>query len=230
MIRDILTRVRAEKEFVPIADFEDVDGYYRMALERLIWPPSGESRPPRTLGVTSCYDGEGVSTVAAQLATTAAGIDNRRVLLVDGNLAGPSLDGRFGIDRQPGFADLLLELQQEDDVVRPSELENLALLPAGEVYGSLCQVGTPERMDQVVASLAGRFDLVVFDLPPADSHYVVDLARRLDGVLLVVESERVPWEVAQRTRQRLADAKVHLVGAILNKTRHHVPAWLDRGR
>ena len=64
----------------------EVQQHYRAVLRRLGWPPHDETAPLATLGVTSCHHGEGVTTVAAQLAATAAATPNQRVLLVDAHL------------------------------------------------------------------------------------------------------------------------------------------------
>jgi Mrp family chromosome partitioning ATPase len=54
------------------------------------------------------------------------------------------------------------------------------------------------------------------------------LAGLLDGVLFVIEAERVRWQVAERTTEHLRRANVRLLGAVLNKRRRHVPEWLYR--
>ena len=52
----------------------------QMILGHLNWPGGSGLR---SLGVTSCLSDEGVSTVAAHLAATAASSDNGPILLVD---------------------------------------------------------------------------------------------------------------------------------------------------
>lgn len=208
---------------------DEVEGYYRAILRRLAWPGTAASRPLQTLGITSCYEGEGVSTVASQLAAAAAHGDGHRVLLVDGNLVRPSLDRRFGVHRRPGLAESLLGDRQVEDGIQTTPLTSLSLLPAGEPNGSVHQAYDSARLAPTVASLRAKFDLVVFDMPSIGGAGLgIGLARLLDGVLLVVESERVRWEVAQRTKQLLLRAEARLVGAVLNKRQHHVPNWLYR--
>jgi len=72
--------------------------YCRALLRRLEWPSGGSSRSLRTLGVTSCTGGEGVSTVAAHLAAAAAAWGTYSVLLVDANLLGPSVHETFQVE------------------------------------------------------------------------------------------------------------------------------------
>lgn len=81
---------------IPESHPSDVSEYYRSVLRALHWPEpkeEGEPRdsketfgPIRTLGVTSCARGEGVSTTAVQLAAAAAQMDEGHILLVDADL------------------------------------------------------------------------------------------------------------------------------------------------
>lgn len=214
----------------PARGADDVREYYRTILRQLDWPASGDDgRLFSTLGVTSCYDGEGVSTVAAELAVAAACGGDRRVLLVDGNLPRPSLADRFGVAPGPGLAEVLLEQQDVEQAVQTTNVPHLSLLPAGDPCGAIQRAYDSAQLAPVIESLRQAFDLVVFDLPPAgQTGAALGLARLVDGVLLVVESERVRWEVAQRTKHFLLGAEVRLVGVVLNKRRHHVPEWLYR--
>lgn len=209
---------------------DDVREYYRTILRQLDWPGSArDGRLSQTLGVTSCYEGEGVSTVAAELALAAACGGDRRVLLVDGNLTRPSLAERFGAAPGPGLAEVTWEHQEVQPVIQATKAPNLSLLPAGDSVGTAQRAYDSARLAPVIESLRQAFDLIVFDLPPASqAGSAIALARLVDGVLLVVESERVRWEVAQRTKQLLLGAEARLVGVVLNKRRHHVPEWLYR--
>ena len=212
----------------PVRSPEDeVRGYYETLLERLPW--TEPSRRVETLGLTSCYSGEGVSTVAAELAVTAAGHGHRRVLLVDVNLARPSADRAFGVELQPGLAEVLSDPDRLPAAIRPTSVAGLFVLAAGKPDGSPAEVLDSAAVADLIRRLKTDFDLVVFDLPAAgQGGSAARLAALLDGLLLVVEAERVRWEVAQRTSELLRRGHVHLLGAVLNKRRQHVPNWLYR--
>src|SRR5438309_355388 len=72
-----------------------------------------------TLGLTSCSRNEGVSTVAAELAATAARSLGLPVVLVDCNLAHPAVDRVFDVPRGPGLSDVLTETAMARDVLQP---------------------------------------------------------------------------------------------------------------
>lgn len=101
------------------------------------------------------------------------------------------------------------------------------VLAAGDSPGASRRADDSTRSNLAVQELRNDFDLVVFDLPPAgDSAGGDRLAAMMDGVLLVIEAERVRWQVAQRTKERLLHGDARLLGAVLNKRQRHVPGWL----
>jgi len=197
-------------------------------LRGLEWPTGGAA--PKTLGLTSCESGEGVSTLAVQVAVAAASCGELRILLVDANLLRPAVHRFFDRQPQPGLAEILLGQAKFSESVQPAPVAGLSLLAAGACRPEgLSRVYDSPRWPELMERLRQDFSLVVFDLPAAArTTAVMRLAGLLDGVLLVVEAERVRWEAAQRFEEMLHRAGAHLLGAVLNKRRRHLPGWLDR--
>jgi capsular exopolysaccharide synthesis family protein len=193
---------------------------YRALLRRLGWPVSEQGTALQTLGVTSCFHGEGVSTVAAQLAATAAATPARRVLLVDAHLRSSTAANSFGFSPTSGFADAILSGRNDGLEILATRVPNLSLVTAGRVQGNPDHVYDSPALAAFVEELKSDFDLIVFDLPPCgDAHAPLRLAEQLDGVLLVVEAERVGQQAARRVRELLSHSGVRLVGAVLNQHR-----------
>lgn len=206
----------------PVRIPEDgVPGPYRLLLERLSWPGNSTSPPVRTLGLTSCSGGQGVSTIAAHLAVAASQSGNHAVLLVDANPARPSVHQTFGASSTPGLGEVLLDEVGLAAVLQPSPVPNLSVLAAGSVDPQALRGRDPDALTRLVETLQEDFALVVFDLPAVvSSHFPSRLASLLDGVLLVVEADGTPWEVVQRQQELLTQTRVCLVGAVLNQRRH----------
>jgi len=203
--------------------------HHETILRRLAWPANGSPSPLEALGVTSCHAGEGVSTVAARLAAAAASLGNQDILLVDAHFAEPTLHETFCMEPKAGLAEALLERVDLSELVRPTSVEHLSLLGAGLLHAESCRAYDAACLAETVEALKGRFGLVIFDLPPvARESAAVRLASLLDGVLLVVEAERVRWQVARRTKKLLTRAGAPVLGAVLNKRRQHIPSWLYR--
>ncbi len=207
--------------------------HFRAMLRSLHWPEEGgnenEAGALGTLGLTSCSRSEGVSTIAAQLAVAAARVGGGPVLLLDTNLTRPAVHELFDVDLGPGLAEALLNPGALPTWVQPSGFENLSVLTAGEPNSKLPRAFDTAGMDVIIRSVRREYALVVFDLPPAGQEgAAVRLAGLLDAVVLVVEAERVGYEVARRTRELLERAGANVRGAVLNKRREYVPWWLRR--
>ncbi len=205
---------------------DETDEYFHALLRSLPWPGTGLARRIRTVGMTSCYRGEGVSTVAAQTAASAAGSGNHNVLLVDGNLNRPSLHTAFGLSLSPGLAEVLSQDTQSSSVVQHTGLGNLSVLSAG----SAATTGVYEAVDRANAlfgELKKDFDLVVFDMPSVGQvPSSLEWFRLFDSAVLVLEDERVRWQVGQRTAKSLRQAGANLAGVAFNRRQKHIPNWL----
>lgn len=210
-----------------VAGSEELQAHFRSLLSRLPWPADDDNRAARTLGVTSCYSGEGVSTVAVQLAIAAAHCGDRRVLLVDANPTRAAVHRLFDIADGSGWTDVVEERADLAAAVQPTEIPNLFLMAAGQPPSAARRIDDSMRLRRAIQEIRADFDLAVFDLPAAGEAAGADhLVGLLDGVLLVVEAERVRWQVAQRTKERLLRSDARLLGAVLNKRQRHVPGWL----
>jgi Mrp family chromosome partitioning ATPase len=207
---------------------ERVEAQHRALLRSLPWPDTKAGEPLRSLGLTSCRRRAGVSTVATQLAVTAAACGAGQVLLVDAHLAWPGVSRQLRLPVGPGLSELLLEGRSPTDVIQPGPAARLSVLTAGGRCDEAAVFDSPQ-LGELVETLEEGFDLVLFDLPSVgEAGGALRLAGLLDGVLLVLEAERVRWQVAQRARQLLLRAESNLLGAVLNKHRRYIPEWLYR--
>ncbi|MBM3999598.1 MAG: CpsD/CapB family tyrosine-protein kinase [Planctomycetes bacterium] len=180
-----------------------------------------------TVGVTSCVSGEGVSTVCQSVAIAAANQLRRPVLLLD---AKESSRAPVGATAQAaGLFDILAGTAQPADCVRPGTARDVFVLSAGTPRaGNGCHFPA-ESFIELLAFLKKEFAFVLVDLPPCNElTSCLRIAGLLDGVLLVVEAERVRSQVVAHSRDHLFQAGARLIGVVLNKRRNHVPEWLYR--
>lgn len=180
----------------------------------------------QTVGLTSCTQGEGVTTVAAQLAATAARSMAHRVVLVDCNFGDPAIHRLFDVPLGRGLRDALQETTPISELVQPSPVANLSLLTAGEQKDDSNLAFTWPNLRHVFHALHQEFGLVIVDLPTVAQGVPAGLGTLLDGLLLIVEAERIRWQVAQRTASLLTTAGVNLLGVVMNKRPDHIPRWL----
>jgi Mrp family chromosome partitioning ATPase len=196
---------------------KEVQQHYRGILRQLGWPQSDIRPAPQAIGITSSGIGQGATTVACQLAATAATMGKHRVLLVDAHMARPGVAQRFGIQAVTGFADIVSNGKADGMGALPCDTKGLWIVPAGSGGSNSEQVYDSLALPGFVDEAKSEFDLVVFDLPPAGAAFApLRLAELMDGVLLVVEANRGSWEDARRIRDFFSQSKVRLVGTVLN--------------
>ena len=174
-------------------------------------------KPIETLIVTSAAAGEDKSVVLANLAVAMAQ-GERRTILVDADLRRPSLHEIFGVANDRGLTTMIVEETALDDPpLIDVGADNLWLLPSGPLPPNPADLLGSRRMEQTIAALKTRADVVLFDAPPvvAVTDAVV-LGTKVDGVLLVVSAGHTRREHAQRARELLERVHVRILGAVLN--------------
>ncbi len=170
--------------------------------------------------VTSALPGEGKTFTSANLAMSMAMELDRTVLLVDADVAKPSVTRLFGIQAEKGLVDVLVDPSlQLPDVLLRTDVPKLTLLPAGSRVHHSTEILASDAMRRLAQELSQRYAdrVVIFDTPPllAASQASV-LARLMGQIVLVVEADRTPQHIVQDALSHLDSTEV--VGLVLNKT------------
>jgi succinoglycan biosynthesis transport protein ExoP len=180
---------------------------------------------PKLVAVTSCQEGSGVSTMAAGLAASLSETGEGNVLLVDMNGRDSAAHYFYRGELACGLDDALEKPKREDAMVQ----QNLYVVSETKVNENLPNV-LPKRFKNLVPRLkASDYDYIIFDMPPVDQISITPrLAKFMDLVLMVVESEKVSPQAVKRASSLLTESKVH-VGVVLNKSCEYVPRRLRQG-
>ena len=183
-----------------------------------------------SVGVTSSRKGEGKSTVAIGLALTLAIDTRRRVLLLDANMRASRVHTFFGIPAGPGLSDLMAGDSDFRGAVVQLESFPLCLLPAGSPPAvppsELLALGP---LPSLMRDLKKSFDMIVVDGPAARGVADLDLlGKQLDGVLLVVETDKTQLPLIQEVKKGLVSEELPILGVVLNRCQTGVPAFLNR--
>jgi len=181
------------------------------------------SRKPKLVAVTSCGPDAGASTVAAGLAASLSETGDGNVLLVDMNPDRKTPQFFHKGDLKIGLDDVLAQETRDDALVQ----ENLYMVSQSTAEDRLSWI-IPKKFAQLIPKMkASDFDYIIFDMPPVSQVSATpQLARYMDQVLMVVESEKSSRDTVRRAGAMLTDAGAN-VGVVLNKTRRYVPAALD---
>jgi tyrosine-protein kinase Etk/Wzc len=171
------------------------------------------------VGVTGLAPCAGKSFVSVNLAHLLAAAD-RRVLLVDGDLRRGGLHRQFGVEGEPGLADLLGGKAELDAAVRSSGTRGLDVLPAGTLVPNPAELLAGDRLQQVLTELGRRYEVVIVDTPPVLSVADSALVGRHAGVnLLVLRAGEHTTREISTALNRLVQGGVVVRGAVLNEVR-----------
>lgn len=176
-------------------------------------------QPVQTLLITSASPEDGKSTTLANLAVTFAET-GREVLAVDCDLRRPSLHRLFDLPNDTGLTALLREERTLDEVMLPTAVPHLRLLPSGPLPPNPSELLGSQRMERVIEALRGAAEVVLFDSPPTVS--VTDaaiLGAKMDGVLLVVSIGKTKRDHLVRAKQLLDRVKAKVLGVVLNNVK-----------
>ncbi|WP_019023410.1 MULTISPECIES: XrtA-associated tyrosine autokinase [unclassified Thioalkalivibrio] len=168
----------------------------------------------RLIMVTSSLPREGKTFLATNLAISMAMEVDRTVLLVDADVAQPTIPKVLGFKAERGLMDVLTEPDLGiPDVLMRTNIENLSVLPAGRPHGRSTEILASDGMRALLDELHDRYQdrIILFDSPPllATSEPGV-LAAGMGQVVMVVDAERTPAASVENAMQQLAGCDVVL--------------------
>lgn len=201
---------------------------YSIFREELLLKLNGHATVPSyALAIIGSHRGEGVSTVAANVSAMLAQGRGGRVLLVDTNIRCPSTHQIFKTRLEPGLTNIPAAEYDYGDIIVSDRFKNLHILAAGIQNGSPPRILQPAQFARLIDSMKKDYRHVIFDMPAMkENHLSARLASLCDAVVLVVEAERLRWEVLLEAKGQLTKWNANTVGVVLNKRRFPIPEWL----
>jgi capsular exopolysaccharide synthesis family protein len=179
-------------------------------------------RSINTLMVTSSTPTEGKSVTVSNLAAVIAQ-SGKKVILVDADMRRPTIHRIFEINNNLGLTSALLHPEMDiSNFICEDVLDNLSIMPSGELPPNPAELLNSQRMNEVIALLRQRAEIVIFDTPPALG--VADatvLAGKVDGALLVVDSRHTRRATARAACEALAGVGANVLGIVLNRIKPH---------
>ncbi|WP_018863407.1 MULTISPECIES: XrtA-associated tyrosine autokinase [Thioalkalivibrio] len=168
----------------------------------------------RLIMLTSALPREGKTFLATNLALSMAMEIDRTVLLVDADVAHPTIPRVLGFEAERGLMDVLTDPSLTiPDVLLRTNIENLSVLPAGRPHGRSTEVLASDGMRALLDELHDRYQdrIILFDSPPllATSEPGV-LAAGMGQVVMVVDAERTPATSVENAMGQLAGCEVVL--------------------
>ncbi len=169
-----------------------------------------------TISIASGGPGEGKSTTVSNLGHICAQ-GGYSTLIVDADLRRPVQHLHFDLDNKIGLTNYLTTTTPLNEVIRPTSVENLSLLPSGVIPSDAVGILNSQRMSDMIAELKTRYDIVLFDSPPmlgvSDASV---LASEVDQTIIVVQHRRFPRAMLTRVKQAIIGSGGTVLGVVLN--------------
>jgi capsular exopolysaccharide synthesis family protein len=200
----------AEGEDTPADSFQEAIDGIRTVLLR-----DASTQGTRIVMVTSAVQDEGKTTLAGHLATSLAR-SGRRTLLLDCDLRRPAAHQLFEVDLQPGFSEVLLEEIGLAAAIRPTPLDGLAVMPAGQWDRTVVQALARDGVDKIFTQLCEEFDVIIIDSHPVlEATDALLIGQHVDAVIfsLVRDVSQMPHVYA--AGQQLTGVGVRILGAVM---------------
>ncbi|OGB65308.1 MAG: hypothetical protein A2Y94_01355 [Caldithrix sp. RBG_13_44_9] len=166
--------------------------------------------------VTSSAPKEGKSTTVANLAITMAQMGNKTVL-IDGDLRRPVIHSIFNMKKENGLTNYLIGNATLKEIVRPTFVEHLAVIPSGPLPPNPSELLGSDEMKKLLEDLKNQFEVILFDSPPVIA--VTDAAimsTLVDGIVLVIKAHQTHREAIKRAKSLLDTAEARIFGSLLN--------------
>jgi Mrp family chromosome partitioning ATPase len=202
----------------------------------------GSQATTRVLLFTSADDGDGKSTVIADLALVQREA-GERVAIVEANFRRPIQDKLLGVEPTPGLAEVLARQLTVEEVMRrvsptltgveapaagggvalatavePQTAGSLFVLPSGGAVPNPPAVLANGGMAELLGSLRQEFDYILIDAPsPLNVSDAMPLMSQVDGIVVVARIGHTRETAAQRLQQLLAQSSTApVLGVVAN--------------
>ena len=182
----------------PNAPRSRIADQYRVIKRPLISNAMGKSGAVIDNGnlimVTSSVPGEGKSFTAINLAISIAAELDNTVMLVDADVARPSVLRVLGLPPGPGLLDLLVDGSEDlSSMLLKTNIDKLSILPSGTPHERATEMLASDSMTRLLLDMGKRYAdrIIIFDSPPllltTESRV---LATHMGQIVMVVHAEK----------------------------------------
>jgi capsular exopolysaccharide synthesis family protein len=188
-----------------------------------------ESKPLKTIVITSAVAGEGKTFAVSNLAQSLVRQKDRHVLIIDGDLRAARQHTTLGAPLSPGLGDFLSGAADLFSILQFGPIENLCLIPGGSSLSGRepSDLLSGPEFKNLLEVVSPMFDWILIDSPPvvpvADASMMATLC---DGVLVVVKANATDFQLAQKACQEFQEK--NLIGVVLNRV-ESIPGYENYG-
>ncbi len=220
-----LDAISASGLLVPNAARSQLADEFRVIKRPLIANAMGRSNTPISNGnlimVTSALPGEGKSFTAINLAISIAMELDNTVMLVDADVARPSVLNMLGLPPSKGLLDVLQDNSLDiSGVLLRTNIEKLSILPSGTPHPRATELLASDIMIRLLDDMASRYNdrIIIFDSPPLLlTTEARVLATHMGQVVMVVNAENTLQAAVKQAITTIQSCPVKVM--VLNQIR-----------
>ena len=171
--------------------------------------------------ITSALPGEGKSFTAINLAISVAMELDNTVMLVDADVARPSVLNMLGLPPAPGLLDVLDKNSVDiSSVLMRTNIEKLSILPSGTRHPRATELLASDAMVRLLDDMANRYSdrIIIFDSPPllltTESRAI---ATHMGQIVIVVNAEHTLQSAVMQALATIQACPVKMT--VLNQSR-----------
>lgn len=200
-----LLALGAQGFLTPDAPRSHIADQYRVIKRPLIKNAMGKGASTlnhaNLIMVTSALAGEGKSFTSLNLALSIAAELDNTVMLVDADVARPSVLRMLGLPQGPGLLDVLEDSVDMASVLLRTNIDKFTILPSGTPHARATELLASDAMSHLLDDMAKRYPdrIIIFDSPPllltTESRV---LASHMGQIVVVVHAEKTLQSAVQQ--------------------------------
>lgn len=169
--------------------------------------------------ITSSISGEGKSFIAINLGISLSLMD-KKVAILELDLRKPKLSEVFQISRAVGLTNYLVGKKTLSEIMKPTGLENLILLPSGPIPPNPSELISNGKLEVLLSELEQQFDYILIDTAPTnpvtDAFLISPMA---DVSVYVVRHDYTPKMFLPKLEQFKENGRLKNVAVVYNGVR-----------
>ncbi len=169
------------------------------------------------IGITSCNENEGKSTVSLRIAKSFADLD-KKVLLIDADMRKSVMAGRnTSAEPKNGLSEVLTGMCPISECLYPVVNSKMHILFSGQYPPNPVELLNGKYFAALIAECRKVYDYIIIDTPPLGQ--VIDaavVAEKCDGMAMVIGNQKIHYRVAQEVVDQIEKSGCKMLGVIRN--------------
>lgn len=166
------------------------------------------AKDKKVLLVSSSIPSEGKSFFTLNLGRSYA-LTGKNTLLITADMRKPTLHKVFKLSVKKGLSNYLVNMATADEIIYPTGLEGLSIIPVGPLPPNPSELLTNNKMAELIMQLRNQFDIIIIDTPPlgliSDPELIAPLA---DATVFLTRHNHTNKEILSKVMHDVSRAKV----------------------